>query len=439
MSLIEERKKPRANGALPRWRGGKAGPGYMVLAGLVSVGLGGCTDALDSLLSVDAPSQVQASDAELPERAKLLVDGAVADFECAFAHYINTGGLLGEELADPQQTAAQWEIDRRTIIPQGGYYATTACNGRVGAYTPLSTARWAADNILGKLEEWTDGEVSSRGSLMATAAAYSGYAHVLMGEGFCTVAFDAGPELSRDEVFARAEERFSRAIQYANQAGNTNLANLARLGRARARLDAGLMAEAAADARMIPEGFVFNARYSAADHRANNAVWRENSRTGNTTVESYYRNLTVEGVPDVRVKVTDRKRLGTNNQTPMWTADKYTSDASPIPLARWAEAQLIVAEVEGGQAAVDIINALRAKHGLPGYTGPADAASVRELIVQERRREFFLESHHLGDLIRFDQPLRPPPGTPFVNGGSYGTVRCMPLPDVERLNNPTLK
>ena len=59
--------------------------------------------------------------------------------------------------------------------------------------------------------------------------------------------------------------------------------------------------------------------------------------------------------------------------------------------------------------------------------------------MQERRRELFLESHHLGDLIRFDEPLRPPPGTPFVNGGSYGTVRCMPLPDVERLNNPTLK
>jgi len=439
MTLRDNEKTTRARGVFLTRHGWGAGLGYVAGLGVTFLALGGCTDLLDSLLKVDAPSQVQSREAEVPGYAKLLVDGAVADFECAFAHYINSGGLLGEELTDPQGTAAQWDLDRRTIVPQGGYYATSTCGARIGAYTPLSTARWAADNVLGNLEGWTDAEVPNRTALMATAATYSGYAHVLMGEGFCTAAFDAGPELSRDQVFARAEDRFTRAIQFAGQAGNANLGHLARLGRARARLNAGLRAEAAADARMIPEGFVFNARFSAAVHRANNAVWRENSRTSNTSVEHWYHNLTVEGVPDVRVKVTDRKRLGTNNKTPMWTADKYTSDASPIPLARWAEAQLIVAEVEGGQSAVNIVNALRAKHNLPAYTGPTDAASIRALIVQERRRELFLESHHLGDLIRFDEPLRPPPGSAWHHGGIYGSVRCMPLPDVERLNNPTLK
>jgi starch-binding outer membrane protein, SusD/RagB family len=408
-----------------------------VLAGTI-LGITGCDGLLDSLLDVDAPSQVEAGDAESPRNASLLVDGAVADFECAFAHYINVGGLLGEELTDAQQTAAQWDYDRRTLDARGGWYATSTCNDRMGAYTPLSTARWAADNMLTKLGEWSDQDVANRTQLMATVAAYSGYAHVLMGEGFCTAAFDAGPELSRAQVFARAEERFTLALQLADQLNNAALANLARVGRARARLNLGRLQDAAADAADVPAGFVFNANYSAATSRSENAVRAQNARTRNTSVEALYRNLTVEGVPDTRVSLTNTGLRGSDNQTFIFLADKYASESSPIPIARYAEARLILAEAQGGQQAVDIMNALRAAHGLPPYTGPVDAASVRELLIHERRRELFLESHHLGDLIRYDEPLRPAPGTPWHNGAVYGSTRCMPLPDVERMNNPTL-
>ena len=439
MYLIKHEETIRAHGSSPARRDGTVRRGAAGMAVLALLGVGGCTDVLDTLLEVEAPSQVEASSAEVPANAKLLVDGAVADFDCALGHYINTGGLLGEELTDAQQTAAQWDLDRRTILVEGGYYATSTCNDRIGAYTPLSIARWEADNILKKLEAWTDAEVTNRTALMATAAAYSGYAHTLMGEGFCTAAFDAGPELSRAQVFERAEDRFTRAIASAAQAGRTDLANLARLGRARARLNAGRLADAASDARLIPEGFVFNANYSSATTRTENTVWVQYSRSQNTTVESFYQGLTVEGVKDVRVSLTDLKKKGTNNKTPLFTPDKYTSAVSPIPIARWAEAQLIIAEAEGGASAVAIIDKLRAKRNLPAYSGPKDAASVKALIIEERRRELFLESHHLGDLIRYAMPLRPAPGTPWFNGGSYGSVRCMPLPDVERLNNPTLK
>jgi hypothetical protein len=245
--------------------------------------------------------------------------------------------------------------------------------------------------------------------------------------------------LSRDEVLARAEARFTKAMELATAAGDANLTNMARLGRARARLDAGRKTDAAADARLVPSGFVFNARYSAASPRAENAVWVLYKRSGYTTAESFYQNLTVEGVPDVRVAVTDEKRRGTNQQIWLFSPNKYTSETSPIPIARWAEAQLIIAEAEGGQSAVAIVNALRAIRKLPAYSGPTDAASIQALVVEERRRELFLESHHLGDLIRYNQPLRPPAGTAWHRGGLYGDVRCMPLPDVERLNNPTLK
>jgi starch-binding outer membrane protein, SusD/RagB family len=293
--------------------------------------------------------------------------------------------------------------------------------------------------MLTKLNEWTEEEVSNRAALMATVAAYAGYAHVLMGEGFCTAAFDAGPELTRTQIFERAEDRFTRAITLAGQAGNNALVNLAYVGRARTRLNLGQLAAAASDAEQVPAGFVYNANYSSATTRSENAVRAQNARTRNTSVESLYRNLTVEGVPDTRVNLTDTGLRGTDNQTPIFIANKYATDSSPIPIARYAEAQLIIAEAEGGAAAVTRINALRATRDLPAYTGPTDAPAVRDLIIHERRRELFLESHHLGDLIRYDQPLRPAPGTAWHNGAVYGSTRCMPLPDVERLNNPSLR
>ena len=114
---------------------------------------------------------------------------------------------------------------------------------------------------------------------------------------------------------------------------------------------------------------------------------------------------------------------------------------SPIPIARYAEAQLIIAEVSGGQTAVDIINALHAAAGLPAFD-PATDGPVADHILQERQRELFLESHHLYDKIRFGDPFLPVAGTPYqetgAKGGFYGATTCLPLPLVEIDNNPNI-
>ena len=66
------------------------------------------------------------------------------------------------------------------------------------------------------------------------------------------------------------------------------------------------------------------------------------------------------------------------------------------------------------------------------------AAQVRDQILEERRREFFLEGHRLGDMRRFNVPLSPAVGAPYPHGNTYGDQRCFPLPDSERNNNPNL-
>ena len=75
---------------------------------------------------------------------------------------------------------------------------------------------------------------------------------------------------------------------------------------------------------------------------------------------------------------------------------------------------------------------------LPAYS-TTDVAAARTQLVEERRRELFLESHRLYDTIRFNIPLNPAAGSPFgPGGGTYGNVKCLPLPDIERLNNPNI-
>lgn len=394
---------------------------------------------VEELLEVDAPGQIPAERLEDPRYAGLLVNGAVADFECAIGAFILVGGIIGDELADAQLGSAAWWYDRRDAATQtGGAYGVNACdaNQTPGVYRPVSTARWAADNALRNLEGWTDAQVPDRTSLIATAATYSGFSYAMLGMMMCSAAVDAGPELTSAQLFALAEQRFTTAIEAGTRASVPAMVNASRLGRARVRLYLGNRAGAAEDARLVPAGFVLNATASQDNNRRYNRLFAANTLFGFYTVEPQSRGLTTGGVVDPRTASASAGRLGADG-TPLWVQQKYTAYASPIPIATGDEAQLILAEAVGGQTAVDVINTLRARAGLPRFAG-GDAAAVSRELVEERRRELWLEGQRLYDIRRFGLPLVPATGTPFAKGGSYGTTTCLPLPDVERFNNPSI-
>ncbi|HEX2211500.1 MAG TPA: RagB/SusD family nutrient uptake outer membrane protein [Longimicrobium sp.] len=426
-------------------------PGVLAAVLAAALGLGAC-DALDDLLSVDKPTTVPAEVIDDPLKAQLMVNGAVADFECAFGAYVVMSGLIGEEFIDATQTADRWPYDRREVQPGDSRYATFSCQA-IGVYTPLSTARFTADGALTRLQGWSDAQLPgmNRQRLIATAAAYAGYSYLLLGEGFCSAAVDGGPELTPQQLFALAEDRFTTAITAAAAAGTTaedvSLLNMARVGRARARLNQSAatpskLALAAADAALVPSGFVRLATAAGpGDDRRVNRVFQENGQGQSVAVGPRYRDLTVNGAPDPRVVVTDAGRTATDG-TRIWLQNKYTSLAAGIPIASWDEAQLIRAEValrSGSPGdAVDIINALRATQSITAYTGGTSQAEVLALLIDERRRELFLEGHHLYDANRFNLALTPAAGTAFSKGGTYGNTKCLPLPNVERFNNPNI-
>ena len=417
------------------------------LAALVALGTAAC-EGIEDLLEVDAPSQIPVEALNDPLKAQLLVNGVVADFECAYGAYAALGGILGEELIETTQTANRWPYERRTVLTSDALYGEFGCEA-LGVYRPLSTARWTADQVLTNLETWTDAQLPAnvnRMQLIATTAAYGGYTYLTMGEAFCSMAFDAGPEVQSNEAFQRAEERFTRAITAATQVGGTvgaDLRNMALVGRARARLNLGRYADAAADAAQVTTGYVRNITASAASTRRNNRVWSQNSSSSNnTSVGTRYRGMTVGGVADTRVPVVESSppRNATDG-TRIWEQRKYTSAAAPLPLASWDEAQLIRAEAaaRAGDAtqATGFINALRTRASLPQYGG-GTPDEVLAQVIEERRRELFLEGQHFFDIRRFNLPLVPAPGTVFSKGGTYGSTRCLPLPDIERLNNPNV-
>jgi hypothetical protein len=129
----------------------------------------------------------------------------------------------------------------------------------------------------------------------------------------------------------------------------------------------------------------------------------------------------------------------------MWAAAKYPALTTGIPIAKYAEAQLIIAEARAAAgdipgAVTAINNARNTRAGMPAYDAAGkSAAEVRTDIIEERRRELFLEGHRLGDIRRYQLPLNPATGSPYAaGGGTYGTQNCFPLPDVERINNPNI-
>ena len=406
---------------------------------LLAAPLAAC-NILSDALDVQAPDRIERGPLEQPQNASILLNGAIGDFECALGSFIVAGGLMSGELIESTATASRWSYDRRDINPNETHYSTFNCQA-IGVYTPIQTARWTADNVLGLLQQWTDEQVEDRQEKIALAAAYAGYARILLGEAFCSAAIDVGPELTSAAVFAGAEEKFDVAVAAAQAAGDADLLAFAYAGRARARLDQGDVAGAAADAALVPPDFVWSATAGEDDSRRYNRVFAQNGEGQSVSIAEAYRDL-----GDPRVDVVDAGETAGDARTPLFLQQKYLSLDAEIPIASGDEARLILAEaeLEAGDrpAAIAIFQALRSEEGAPPLSVADLALSDTELLAQERARELFLEGQHLFDVRRLDLTLDPAPTTPYstvyLKGGAYGDQRCMPLPDVERFNNPNI-
>jgi len=206
--------------------------------------------------------------------------------------------------------------------------------------------------------------------------------------------------------------------------------------RARARLNLGDGPGTVADASLVDANFVRVVERAESPSRLQNTLYNNGNLALAAGVTEPYHNLTVGGVPDPRVKANHVGVIGSDNITDMWLQQKYTARGSGIPFSSWREAQLMIAEVQGGQQAVQIINALRATHNLPQFAS-ADPNEIRDQVREERRRELWLQGTRLGDMLRWGTPF---PGGANPRGEPYNPrdFTCIPLPHFEAQFNPNL-
>jgi hypothetical protein len=401
------------------------------------------------LLDVTTPSQVPVDILEQPGNATLMINSMEGDFQCALGSTIVIEALISGEMNDAQLGAAQWDYARRTANAlTNGIYGTSGCGSSAqgfGIYNPLSKARYDADHAINNLGKvWTDAQVPNRAFLLSVADLYAGFSYSFLGMAMCEAAFDNGPAVKQKGMFALAEQRLTDAITGAQGIGASadSIRYAALVVRARVRLYQGNTAGALADAQLVPKGFVMNASNSGTATRLFNWPYATTKQFGFYSIPSWSQNMTTEnGEIDPRSATQlANTRSANNNQTIVYVANKYIGgDATPTPMARYEEAQLIIAEIQGGAQAVAIINAMRATVGLKPYIGATDAASIKNLVIDERRRVLFLEGLRNYDIERFGIPFNPPVGTNFpVGGGTYGNTTCLPLPDIEKNNNPSL-
>ncbi len=433
----------------------------LVLSALL-MAASGSLSACDGLLDVEVPGDMTEAELFNPEMAETMVVSAIADFECGFSNYtvaafgFEDGGLsVGGLWREPT-----WYTDNRP--------PTGACGGTDSNrawYRELQKSRHMSETAYDLLSGWGADEVSDRERLMATAATYAGLFYQYTGETFCEFAPAAGPLLSPEEMLQQGERWFDRAIAHLDSSGDfafvgtESMRQLAHLGRARVRFALGDDAGAAVDAAEVQPGFVaWATRDGSVSSRWNGPHWHLTvnswwSIAGPTRypdvngeiVTPGWRDLTIsadgrptvdDGTPDPRVPVFLIDGIGAG-AGPQYNQSKYSSFGDDHHLAKYAEAQFILAEIEGGQAAVDRINALRDEHGIAPYQAGTSFEEIRALIIEERRREFFLEGRHFPDKLRYD--LWFPRGTGRNQFGfAFGISTCLLMSQGDYENNPNI-
>ena len=433
----------------------------------MAVGLGACSD----ILTVDNPGALNDPDLNDPVLISSMVTAGVANFDNEFDDLVFAGAILGDEAVNGHNFEQWKRIDLRLIEADNSIIHSDV-------YQPLQAARFAADSLAGRITVIYGDTLNDNGRLqIARLRAYGGYSFVMLGEYFCQAPVNLSAGLPSDSLLTRGIADFDQAIALSKtvkantkatalqKASADSLITLSMIGAARAYLQIGNKAKAIEYAQPVASGttgfasgFTWWVTYSDNTSNPNDRLFA--ATTGSSRylgVDASFRNLTVAGVKDRRVKYNPKPGTGHNALTVLYTpylapshsgfvaaADSQAfSNSTAIRLASTLEAQYIVAEAQGATpATLAFVNQRRAfgANGAPGtdvtLTGDALMAELRD----QRRRDFYLDGHRLGDLRRYkaqynvDQfPSGPHPNTEW---GSYGTATCFVPTIAEQIGNP---
>jgi hypothetical protein len=415
------------------------------------------------LLDTDQPNIIDPGTLEGPEGAATLRIGAISDFtfakdgdgdldEGVTEGEILMSGLMADEFVLSTTPPTQQEVDQRRVFENN--------ISLFGVFHNLHRARAATERAAEALREFgldpdTDPGIGEMLSL-------AGFTYVYFGEDYCSgvpVSRLEGDELvfgqpqTTTQILQTAVARFDAALAEPGTIAEESqeVFHLASVGKARALLDLGDFAGAAAAASVVPTDFQYVTEHDDSPPRLQNAIhgyssgflWSVSDLEGGV-------GLPFRSAEDPRVPFVDEEDVGLDGTTPQFTLTKYPDASAPVVVADGIEARLIEAEAllqaDDFAGMTDILNTLRtdADIGLLDLATPGTRDEAVDLLFAERAFWLFATGHRLGDMRRLVRPEpvgygRPvetvfPTGT-YIKGGSYGEDVNLPLP-IEERNNP---
>lgn len=436
-----------------RWRGRA-----LVLASLVAGSglLAGCND----FLSVENPGAIQAPALEDPSYIPLMVNGVIGAFQPAFDITAYRTAVFTDELRNHATYFEEPLIDQRRVEPTNGTFV-------VFMYNPLQRSRFLADSVASRLKVLL-ADSASRDLRLARVQAYAGYSYILLGEYLCASPINMSRAYSSDELLQFAIQRFEEAIPVAEAAraaaaavspattaskrqvaGADSIRNFALVGAARAALDLGDKAKAIQFASQVTPGFEFRSYY--AENVDSNEFW---VRLAQGPAWASMSDTPFLGLDDPRVphpaeiqRVTGGYAYVPNAPSAFSTYNGTLTGAEfdrygSMRVASYLEAQYVLAEAQGlTPTNLEFVNSRRAVGGQEPLVSPTEAEYMAALRDQ-RRRDFYLDGHRLGDLRRYKKlygidefPSGPYPGSSTI---TYGDQECLPLSQAEINGNPNL-
>jgi starch-binding outer membrane protein, SusD/RagB family len=394
--------------------------------------LGGC----ENWLTVKDPTVIDADVLDPVADAPTLALSAQQNFARAYGLLITYSSWFVGETDVSETFPTRNEYGRRSVAIQNGSH-------RDDVWFPLSQSAASAYLVLDAVLPNPESNIN-----YARANLFLGFSYVFMAEQFCRGTVRSGPELTTAAMLDSAVAHFNLAIARGTAAGAVGvpLANAARVGIARAELQAGDLAAAIAAAQSVPAGFNFNLNYVddlAQRDRLANRMWIFVRDRGSIAVAPIWRTddprvpwlVTTAFTPQDAAYASDRG-------VPYAVQQKYTDYTSPVRLASKLEADYIQAEAEGTVSQLALIAARRSANGRPAYSGATDPNSVLTEFFTQKGFDFYLEGKRMGDFRRHPNNII---GVP-VSGSTYwkpgfapvGNDTCYPLPIAEIDNNPNL-
>ena len=390
--------------------------------------------ACSDFLTVKNPSVIDAGSVNPVDDAVTLALSGQQSYSSALGWLIMYGSWFTGEALVSETFPTRNEYGLRAVLN-----TNTSHSGDV--WFPLSQAAAGNHLILGLELPTPESNIN-----YVRAHTWLGYAFTLMAEQFCQGVVYGGPLLSTNDMLDSAIANFGAAITKGTANGSTaavQLANVARVGRARANLQRGNKSAAATDAASVPAGFTFS--FTHLDDptnrtRLSNRMWQFTFDRGSISVAPAFRitdNRIAYKIPGQHTLVAQDPNSGA-----FVIQQKYPSYASPVRVASKLEADYIAAEAGTTADQITLINARRAAGGQAAYAGATDAASVLTELMTQKSLDFYLEGQRFGDWRRNPTSVTnvPVAGATYFKPGfpAIGSQTCYPLPLSETDNNPNI-